>query len=94
MLGEHGRLLHVHVPGERADGDVVAGVLDVRQVLHVADVDEHSRLGEAQFHERDEAVAARQEFRFVAVLADERDGFLRGTGPLVLERCGNHCLPP
>ena len=32
VLGEHVGLLDVHVPGERADGDVVAGVADVRQV--------------------------------------------------------------
>ena len=66
-------VLDVHVAGERADRDVVAGVADVRQVAQPADVDEHRRLGQAQLHQRQQAVAAGEELGLVAVLADEAD---------------------
>ena len=37
---------------------------------------------------------AGEELGVVAVLADETDGFGSGRGPLVVERGGNHLLPP
>ena len=70
VLGEHVGVLDVVVAGQRADGDVVAGVADVRQVAEPADVDEHARLGQAQLHQRQQAVAAGEELGLVAVLAD------------------------
>ena len=72
VLGEHVGRLDVRVPRQRADGDVVAVVADVRQVAQAADVDEHARLGQAQLHQRQQAVAAGEELGLVAVLADER----------------------
>ena len=80
--------------GERADGDVVAGVADVRQVAEAADVDEHARLREAQLHQRQQAVAAGEELGVVAVLADEADGLVGGTGTDVVEGGGNHVVAP
>ena len=47
VLGEHGALLDVHVAGQGTDGDVIAGITDVAEVLHSADVDEHGGLGQA-----------------------------------------------
>ena len=90
MLSEHRRLLHVHVARERTDRDVIAGVLDVRQVLHATDVDENRRLREAQLHERQEAVAASEELGIGSVLTDERDGLGGRSGADVIESCGNH----
>ena len=80
--------------GQRADGDVVAGVADVRQVGESADVDEHARLGEAQLHHRQQAVPAGEELGLVAVLADEADGLLGRSGADVVECCGDHWGPP
>ena len=57
-VGEQRRVLHdgrgldVAVAGGAADGDVIAGVADVRQVADPPDVDEHRRLGQAQLHQR------------------------------------------
>ncbi|MEY2823463.1 MAG: hypothetical protein RLZ64_1, partial [Pseudomonadota bacterium] len=70
--------------------NVVAGVLNVRQVLHATDVDEHRRLRKAQFHQRYQTVATRQELRLIAVLGDERNCFFCRTGSLVFEWCGDH----
>ena len=75
---------------KRADGDVVAGVADVRQVGDAADVDEHARLGEAQLHQRQQAVAAGEELGIVAVLADEADRLVGGAGTDVVEGGRNH----
>ena len=60
------------------------------EVAEAADVDEHARLGEAQLHQRQQAVAAGEELGVVAVLADEADGLLGGTGADVVERGGDH----
>ena len=63
--------LDVAVAGEGADRDVVAAVTDVRQVGDAADVDQHRRLGQAQLHQRQQAVAAGEELGLVTVLTDE-----------------------
>ena len=71
VLGQHVGALDVHVPRQRPDGDVVAGVTDVGQVAQPADVDQHGRLGQPQPHQRQQAVPAGEELGLVAVLADE-----------------------
>ena len=86
--------LHVHVAGECPDGHVVAGVADVAEVAHPADVDQHAGRREAQLHQRQQAVATGEELGLVAVLADEADGLLGGTGADVVECCGDHLLAP
>jgi hypothetical protein len=70
VLGEHGRVLNVHMAGESTDGDVIAGVAHVRQIIDPADIDQHRRLRKAQLHERHQAVASGKEFGLVAVLAE------------------------
>ena len=94
VLGQHSAGLDVHVTGERADGDVVAGVADVRQVGDATDVDERARLGEPQLHEWQQAVAAGEELGIVTVLADEADRFGGRPGPDVIELCGDHLAAP
>ncbi len=81
VLLEQGRRLDVHVAGEGADRDVVAGVADVRQVAQASDVDQHARLGEAQLHHRQQAVAAGDELGLVTVFADEADRLARPIRP-------------
>ena len=39
------------VPGERADGDLVAVLADEGEVGEAGDVDEHGRRGQAQLHQ-------------------------------------------
>ena len=91
MLGEQRRRLDVAVPRERTDGDVVAGVADVREVGDPADVDEHGRLSEAQLHQRQQAVPAGKKLGVVAVLAGEADRLLGARRPDIVERGGDHC---
>ena len=64
--------LEVAVAGEGADGDVVAGVADVGQVVQPADVDEHRRRGQPQLHQRQQRVAAGEQLGLVAVLGERR----------------------
>ncbi len=70
-LGEHGRLLvdlvrklDVAIGGHRADGQISVFSPNVRQAWDAADVHEQLGLGEAQLHQRQQAVAAGQHFRF------------------------------
>jgi hypothetical protein len=86
--------LDVAVAGEGADRDVVACVADVRQVADTADIDQHRWLRQAQLHQRQKAVATREELGFVTVLPDEADGLFGRTGADVVECCGDHCEPP
>ena len=80
--------------GQGADGDVIAGVSDVRQIADPPDVDEHARLGEAQLHQRQQAVPAGEELGIITVLADEADGLFGRTGADVVEGGGNHVVAP
>ena len=93
LLEEVGRL-DVHVARHRTDRDLVALLADVRQIGESSDVDQHARLRESQLHHRQQAVAAGDELGLVAVLADEADRFLGGLGADVVERCGDHRVPP
>jgi hypothetical protein len=61
------------VPGERANGDVIACVFYVGKVRYSTDVDKDARLRKTEFHERNKAVAARQELCFISVFSDETD---------------------
>ena len=70
---------------------VIAGVVDVAEVGDPPDVDEHARCGEPQLHERQERMAAGQQLRLVAVLAERGDGGLGRIDPHVVELGGDHC---
>ena len=82
------------VPSQRTYGDVVAAVVDVAEVGHAADVDDHAGHRQAQLHHRQQGVAARQQLGLVAVLAEQSDGLGGGTRPFVVECCRNHCCAP
>ena len=94
VLGQQRAVLHIHVPGEGTDGDVVAGIADVRQVGDTTDVDQHAGLGDAQLHHRQQAVATGEELGIVAVLTEEADGLFGRTGTDVIECCGDHLVAP
>ena len=71
---------------------MVAVFADVRQIGQAADIDQYRRLCQTQLHQRQEAVAARNELGLVAVLADEADCFFSRFGAYVVELCGDHWL--
>jgi hypothetical protein len=65
------RFLYIHVASQRTDRDEVSTVFDVREIFNATDVDEHRRLGQAKFHQRNQAVSTCQKLGFVAILPDE-----------------------
>src|SRR5262249_27241439 len=93
VLLQHVGDLDVAVAGQGADGHVVTGVADVRQVGDAADVHEDAGLGQPQLHERQQAVAAGEELGFVPVLGDEGNRF-GGPGADVVELGRDHEGPP
>ena len=90
VLGEDLAVLDVVVAGEPTDRDVVAGVVDVREVAEAAHVDEHRRGGEAELHERQQRVPAGEDLGVVAVLGEQRDRFVDGVGACVGELGRDH----
>ena len=61
-------VFHIAMAGERADGEMVAAVTDVFEVVHAPHIHDHFGAGQAEAHERNERMPARQELGFVAVL--------------------------
>src|SRR5215217_4450983 len=57
------------------------------------DVDERARRREAELHERDQTLPAREYLRFVAVALENRDRLLHRRGGEVLEPGGVHGRP-
>ena len=80
--------------GHCADGDVIAGVIDVGQVIETTDVDQHRRGGEPEPHEWDQAVSSGEEFRFVTVFGECRNGGFSRVGDHVVECGGDHAVSP
>ena len=97
---ERGVLLHERVRLDRAmgregaDGEMVAAVVHVGQVVEPADVDDDRRVGEAELHHRQERVTARHQLRLVAVLGERGEGGVGRVGPDVVERNRDHLPPP
>ena len=53
-------------------------------------IEEHSRCGEAQPHERQQRLSAGDDFRLIAVFGKCTDCFLDRSDSNVSKRCGNH----
>jgi hypothetical protein len=51
-FGQQRADLEIAVARECANGDVIAGIIDVTKVIEATNVDKHRRSREAQFHER------------------------------------------
>ena len=87
--GSVGRALEGGLTRDRADLDAaVRG--DALEPVHAVDVDQDSGNGQAHVHERHETLAAGQDLRLVAVLAERRDDLVDGLGGDVPERGGLH----
>jgi hypothetical protein len=82
------------MPGECTDGDVIAGIGDIRQVRQPADVDQDCGHREPESHQGQQRMPACEELCFVAVFAEERNGLLDRSRSHVLERCRDHRDPP
>jgi hypothetical protein len=54
VCGQHRADFEIAVARECANGDVIAGIVDVAKVIEAANVDEDRRSCEAQLHEREE----------------------------------------
>jgi hypothetical protein len=93
-LGEKRTGLEFAMAGESTDGDVIAGIADVTEVIETADVDEHRRRRESEFHEGQQRMSAGEEFGLVTVFGEEGDGLVGRSGPLVIERRRNHFVAP
>jgi hypothetical protein len=87
FAGQDVGVLHVVVSGQGADRDVGAFVVDVRQVVQTAEVDDHLGCGQPQLHQRQQRVTAGQELRVVAVFGRQAHRLLDRACPLVAE-CG------
>ena len=94
VLGHQLTDLDVAVTGQRTDGQVIAGVVDVRQVAEPTNVDDDGRIGEAELHHRQQRVTAGHQLGFVAVLIERGQRLGGRRGPDVVERYGNHRSPP
>src|SRR5256885_4417592 len=67
---------------------------DIREVSEAANVDQEGRRRETQLHQGDEAVAARQDLRLLAVLDQFRHRLRQGAGDDVVECGWNHRFVP
>src|SRR5262249_16789206 len=94
LLRNHVAGLKVTVASERPDGEVVAAVADVGEVVHSTDVDEDRRRGQPQLHQRQKRHAAGKQLGVVAVLTQRRDRLLDGARTHVLECWRNHRARP
>src|SRR5919199_2336100 len=82
------------VPGQGSDGQVVALVPDVAQVVQLTQVDQSRRNRQPESHERYEGVSPGQEPGVLSVLAQELYGVVYRLGDLVVERCRVHYSSP
>ena len=88
LLGER-VVVQLVVARARPDRQVVAPVPHPAQLGHPADVDQRARLGEAQLHQREEAVAAGDELG-VLLRAQQLEGVVGQLRDLVVEACRDH----
>src|SRR2546421_5741056 len=86
--------LDVVMAGQRADRDMAILFADVIEVADAADVDQEGRRGEAQLHERDEAMPAGEDLRLLAVLDQLCNRFRKCAGDDVIECGWNHRFAP
>lgn len=86
--------LEVAMAGESTDGDVVAGIVDVAQVIEAADIDKNGRRRKTKLHERNQRMTASEQFRFIAVFGESAQRGIDGIGTHVFKGCGDHFAAP
>ena len=80
--------------GHCADDDLAALETHPLQFRDAREIDEMGRRGEAEFHHRNEAVAAGDHARLGIKLAQEGDRFREVGWPMILERSGDQDVLP
>src|SRR5882762_5642205 len=76
--------------GQLADTNLFAFLANVSEVADAADVDQQLRLGQTQFHRRNQAVATRENLRAIRVLGQQANGFRNRLRSQVIKCCGYH----
>src|SRR5262249_4908719 len=78
-------VLKRHVSSERAkfDSDLVR--VQESEFANAVDIDQHRRAHDSEIHHRHQTLASRQQARFAAVLAQDRDQFLLATRREILK---------
>ncbi len=74
----------------RADGDVGAAVLDVRELGEPAEVGELRRTRDAQLQRRDQRLTARKQLRVASARGEQLDRVLDALRDVVVEPGRNH----
>src|SRR5258707_2783712 len=77
--------------GHRAEANLAALFANVRKVFDAAKVDQQRRLGQTQLHRRNQTRPAGENL-CVFVLRQQRERFIKGVGPNVIELCCDHFL--
>src|ERR1700722_2117675 len=80
--------------GYRANDDLASLETHSLQLRNACEIDEMSRRGEAQFHHRDETVAAGNDASVGIELAEEGDRFRETGRPMILEGSGDQDILP
>ena len=74
-------------------GTIFAAFLDECEARQIVDVHQNSRVREAQFEDRNEALTARKHLRPIPVLAENLDCLRQGLRSDIIERMGLHRPP-
>ena len=80
------------VPDQRADPQAPVFLLDAVQAFDPVDVDQLTRRGEPELHDRDQALPSREHLRVVAVRGEEAERLVEGRRSVVLEARRQHRL--
>jgi hypothetical protein len=95
VAGPHDlRFLEIGLTGQRADPQKPVGFSNARQPGDRVDVDEMGRVGETELHQRDEALASREDFGVLAELRQQRGCLADRARGVVLEGSRNHRWSP
>src|SRR5919199_1508804 len=87
-------VVYVAVPGQGADGQVVALVADVAQVLQAVQIDQDRGRGQPEPHERYERMPTSDEPCIIPVMAQELYSVVDRLGDLVVEGYRMHYASP
>src|SRR5258707_12236117 len=82
--------LNVVVRSHGANADLSTFLADVREVLDLADIDQHGGLHQTQLHRWNQAMATGQDLGVIFVLSQELQGVIQTFRGNVIELCWDH----
>lgn len=92
-IADRRRAFEISVASESANSERLALFLQGPQPGNAVDVDDERRRGQPELQQRDQALAARQHLRAIAVPLQNFNGLGERRWPDVLERTGIHARP-